>query len=38
MPAREVIASYHDLWNVEASFRMSKTDLKARPIFLGFPS
>ena len=33
MPAREVIASYHDLWNVEASFRMSKTDLKARPIF-----
>jgi hypothetical protein len=33
MPAREIIASYHDLWNVEASFRMSKTDLKARPIF-----
>lgn len=33
MPAAEVIASYHDLWQVEASFRMSKTDLRARPIF-----
>ncbi|MDT0201847.1 transposase [Nocardioides sp. AE5] len=26
MDAREVIASYHALWQVEASFRMSKTD------------
>ena len=33
MPAAEVISSYHDLWQVEASFRMSKTDLRARPIF-----
>ena len=33
MPAGEVIASYHDLWQVEASFRMSKSDLRARPIF-----
>lgn len=33
MAAGEVIASYHDLWQVEASFRMSKTDLRARPIF-----
>lgn len=33
MPAAEVITSYHDLWQVEASFRMSKTDLRARPIF-----
>ncbi len=33
MPAGEVIASYHDLWQVEASFRMSKDDLAARPIF-----
>jgi hypothetical protein len=32
MPAGEVIASYHDLWNVEQSFRMSKTDLRARPM------
>lgn len=33
MPATEIIASYHDLWHVEASFRMSKSDLAARPIF-----
>jgi hypothetical protein len=33
MPAAEVIASYHDLWHVEASFRMSKSDLAARPMF-----
>lgn len=32
MPAGEVIASYHDLWRVEQSFRMSKTDLRARPM------
>lgn len=29
----EVIAAYHQLWHVEASFRMSKSDLRARPIF-----
>jgi len=29
----EVIGSYHDLWRVEQSFRMSKTDLRARPMF-----
>jgi hypothetical protein len=33
MPAAEVIAKYHDLWHVEKSFRMSKTDLDARPMF-----
>lgn len=33
MPAIEVIAKYHDLWKVEKSFRMSKSDLAARPIF-----
>lgn len=31
MPA--VIAAYHDLWKVEKSFRMSDSDLRARPIF-----
>ena len=29
----EVVTSYHQLWHVEQSFRMSKSDLKARPIF-----
>ena len=33
IPAAEVIAKYHDLWHVEKSFRMSKTDLAARPMF-----
>jgi len=33
MPAAEVTASYHDLWHVEQSFRMSKSDLAARPMF-----
>ncbi len=33
MPAGEVIASYHSLWQVEASFRLSKSDLAARPVF-----
>jgi hypothetical protein len=33
MPAGEVVACYHDLWHVEQSFRMSKTDLRARPMF-----
>ena len=33
MSPGEVISSYHDLWRVEQSFRMSKTDLRARPIF-----
>jgi hypothetical protein len=33
MTASEVIGSYHDLWHVEQSFRMSKTDLRARPMF-----
>lgn len=33
MPANQIISSYHELWHVEQSFRMSKNDLKARPIF-----
>lgn len=33
MPPREIIAKYHDLWQVERSFRMSKHDLATRPIY-----
>lgn len=33
IPAQEVIDAYHQLFEVERSFRMSKSDLKARPIF-----
>jgi hypothetical protein len=28
-----VMAAYHQLWQVEKSFRMSKSDLRARPIY-----
>src|SRR5699024_6309492 len=33
MDPAEVIGKYHELWHVEQSFRMSKTDLRARPMF-----
>ena len=33
MGAGEVVSSYHELWQVEQSFRMSKHDLRARPVF-----
>ncbi|MBI5356024.1 hypothetical protein HZB78_00220, partial [Candidatus Collierbacteria bacterium] len=29
----EIINAYHQLFQVEASFRMAKSDLKARPVF-----
>ena len=29
----QVIARYHDLWNVEKAFRMAKSDLATRPIY-----
>lgn len=28
-----VVAAYHDLWQVERSFRMAKSDIRARPMF-----
>ena len=28
-----IISRYHDLWHVEKSFRIAKSDLKARPIY-----
>jgi hypothetical protein len=33
IPDGEVIAYYHQLFQIEASFRMAKSDLRARPIF-----
>ena len=33
IPDEQVIAYYHQLFQVEAAFRMAKTDLKARPIY-----
>jgi hypothetical protein len=31
--AEFVIGSYHELWNIEKSFRMSRHDLRARPVY-----
>jgi transposase len=28
-----VLGAYHQLWQIEKSFRMSKSDLRARPIY-----
>ena len=33
MAGQIVISAYHDLWQVEKSFRMTKSDLRARPVF-----
>lgn len=33
IPDSEVIAYYHQLFQVEATFRMAKSDLRARPIY-----
>lgn len=30
----EVISRYHNLWRIEKAFRITKTDLEARPVFL----
>ena len=29
-----IIERYHDLWRIEKSFRITKSDLEARPVFL----
>ena len=33
IPDKEVIAYYHQLFQIEATFRMAKSDLRARPIY-----
>jgi hypothetical protein len=33
MGGQAVISAYHDLWQVEKSFKMAKSDLRARPVF-----
>lgn len=34
MSASEIYATYHNLWRIEESFRMMKTQLDARPVYL----
>jgi len=33
LPAKEIIEKYRELWQIEKAFRISKTDLKVRPIY-----
>ncbi|MEM9934094.1 MAG: IS1634 family transposase [Bacteroidota bacterium] len=33
LSSQEVMASYQQLWQIEKAFRISKTDLKIRPVF-----
>jgi transposase len=33
----EVLQNYHQLWQIEKAFRVSKTDLKVRPIYHRIP-
>ena len=34
MSASEIYAAYHNLWRIEESFRIMKSQLDARPIYL----
>ena len=33
MDGSQIVTAYHDLWQIEESFRMTKSDLAARPVF-----
>jgi len=33
LPGKQVIENYKNLWHIEKAFRMSKTDLRIRPIY-----
>ena len=34
LPAQQIYSSYHNLWRIEESFRMMKSELDARPVYL----
>ncbi len=34
MPDANIVKSYHGLWEIERSFRITKTDLRSQPIYL----
>ena len=34
MSAKDIYDTYHNLWRIEESFRIMKSDLDARPVFL----
>jgi hypothetical protein len=37
-PDQEVLATYRQLWRIEETFRISKTDLEARPVYVWTPA
>jgi transposase len=37
MKAKEVIAAYGNLWHIEKAFKISKTDIRIRPIYHRIP-
>ena len=34
MPSGEIIDAYRDLWRIEESFKITKSELKTRPVFV----
>lgn len=36
-PAEDTVARYHELWRIEEAFRMSKHDLRERPVYHSQP-
>ena len=34
MPDHEVVKAYHELWEIERSFRITKSDLESRPVYV----
>jgi hypothetical protein len=37
-PDQQVLAAYRQLWRIEETFRISKTDLQARPVYVWTPA
>jgi hypothetical protein len=37
-PDQQVLAQYRQLWRIEETFRISKTDLEARPVYVWTPA
>ena len=38
MPDSEILHRYHQLWRIEQTFRVSKTDLQTRPVYVRTPA
>ncbi|NLA81190.1 MAG: IS1634 family transposase, partial [Chloroflexi bacterium] len=38
MPDDEIVKAYHGLWEIERSFRITKSDLESRPVYVSLES